>query len=160
MVSTLQRLQQQLSEGDVQVEHIYLGDRKLSVRTSVLEEKATACTMLCCYADELKEGFYPYVEQVFTLALAYNTIHHLHPGACWILMGWACMPAQRATHVTRCRMPDYCKDCQFQVTFPAAGYTHHASPAETVFPGRTSPVSVVVPFPHLMCAIQGISSSL
>lgn len=48
----------------VQVEHIYLGDRKLSVRTSVLEEKATACTMLCCYADELKEGFYPYVEQV------------------------------------------------------------------------------------------------
>ena len=48
----------------MQVEHIYLGDRKLSVRTSVLEEKATACTMLCCYADELKEGFYPYVEQV------------------------------------------------------------------------------------------------
>ncbi len=47
----------------LQVEHIYLGDRKLSVRTSVLEEKATACTMLCCYADELKEGFYPYVEQ-------------------------------------------------------------------------------------------------
>jgi len=98
MVSTLQRLQQQLSEGDVQVEHIYLGDRKLSVRTSVLEEKATACTMLCCYADELKEGFYPYVEQVFTLALAYNTIHHLHPGACWILygLGWhasiACHP--------------------------------------------------------------------
>ena len=39
----------------LQVEH--------SVRTSVLEEKATACTMLCCYADELKEGFYPYVEQ-------------------------------------------------------------------------------------------------
>ena len=50
--------------GALQVEHIYLGDRKLSVRTSVLEEKATACTMLCCYADELKEGFYPYVEQV------------------------------------------------------------------------------------------------
>ena len=50
-----------------QVEHIYLGDRKLSVRTSVLEEKATACTMLCCYADELKEGFYPYVEQVCML---------------------------------------------------------------------------------------------
>ena len=67
-VSTLEKVQQQLSEGDVQVEHIYLGDRKLSVRTSVLEEKATACTMLCCYADELKEGFYPYVEQVFILA--------------------------------------------------------------------------------------------
>ncbi len=46
-----------------QVETIWLGERKLSVRTSVLEEKATACNMLCCYADELKEGFYPYVEQ-------------------------------------------------------------------------------------------------
>lgn len=52
------------------MEHIYLGDRKLSVRTSVLEEKATACTMLCCYADELKEGFYPYVEQVMSRLLA------------------------------------------------------------------------------------------
>lgn len=74
MMSTLQKLQQQLSEGDVQVEHIYLGDRKLSVRTSVLEEKATACTMLCCYADELKEGFYPYVEQVLTLALELRSV--------------------------------------------------------------------------------------
>ncbi|CAL5227386.1 g10339 [Coccomyxa viridis] len=54
---------------DEDVEHIYLGDRKLSVRTSVLEEKATACTMLCCYADELKEGFYPYVEQVTGIML-------------------------------------------------------------------------------------------
>jgi len=40
-----------------------MGDRKISIRTSVLEEKATACNMLCCYADELKDGFYPYVEQ-------------------------------------------------------------------------------------------------
>ena len=46
-----------------QVETIYLGDRKISIRTSVLEEKATACNMLCCYADELKDGFYPWVEQ-------------------------------------------------------------------------------------------------
>jgi hypothetical protein len=45
------------------VETIYLGDRKISIRTSVLEEKATACNMLCCYADELKDGFYPWVEQ-------------------------------------------------------------------------------------------------
>ena len=51
------------------METIYLGDRKLSVRTSVLEEKATACNMLCCYADELKEGFYPYVEQARPHAL-------------------------------------------------------------------------------------------
>ena len=50
------------------METIYLGDRKLSVRTSVLEEKATACNMLCCYADELKDGFYPYVEQASPLS--------------------------------------------------------------------------------------------
>jgi hypothetical protein len=30
----------------------------------MLEEKATACGMICCYADELKEGFFPYAEQV------------------------------------------------------------------------------------------------
>ena len=29
-----------------------------------MEEKATACNMICCYADELKEGFFPYVQQV------------------------------------------------------------------------------------------------
>jgi len=43
---------------------LYYGDRKISIRTSVLEEKATACNMLCCYADELEVGFFPYVEQV------------------------------------------------------------------------------------------------
>ena len=43
-------------------ETIELGDKRISIRTSVLEEKATACHMLYCYAEELKEGFYPYVE--------------------------------------------------------------------------------------------------
>ncbi|BDA40930.1 Importin-5 [Coccomyxa sp. Obi] len=56
-------------DNDEDIETIYLGDRKLSVRTSVLEEKATACNMLCCYADELKDGFYPYVEQVTGIML-------------------------------------------------------------------------------------------
>ena len=48
----------------LQTETLYYGDRKISIRTSVLEEKATACNMLCCYADELEVGFFPYVEQV------------------------------------------------------------------------------------------------
>lgn len=48
---------------DLQTETVYYGDRKISIRTSVLEEKATACNMLCCYADELEVGFFPYVEQ-------------------------------------------------------------------------------------------------
>jgi hypothetical protein len=47
------------------VETIYLGDKKISIHTTILEEKATACNMLCCYAGELNDGFYPYVEQVW-----------------------------------------------------------------------------------------------
>ncbi len=46
------------------VETITIGDKKIGIRTSVLEEKATACNMLCCYVDELKEGFYPWIDQV------------------------------------------------------------------------------------------------
>ena len=54
-----------VSAAPLQVETIYMGDRRVSIRTTVLEEKATACNMLCCYADELKEGFYPYVAEVW-----------------------------------------------------------------------------------------------
>ena len=52
------------NDADDDIETIFVGDRKIQIRTSVLEDKATACHMICCYADELKEGFYPYVEQV------------------------------------------------------------------------------------------------
>ena len=47
------------------IETITLGDKRIGIKTSVLEEKATACNMLCCYADELKEGFFPWIEQVY-----------------------------------------------------------------------------------------------
>jgi hypothetical protein len=47
------------------IETITLGDKRIGIRTSVLEEKATACNMLCCYADELKEGFFPWIDQVY-----------------------------------------------------------------------------------------------
>lgn len=43
---------------------ITLGDKRIRIKTSVLEEKAKACNMLCCYADELKEGFFQYIDQV------------------------------------------------------------------------------------------------
>jgi hypothetical protein len=36
----------------------------LAIRTSSLEEKATACNMIVCYIDELKEGFFPYAKEV------------------------------------------------------------------------------------------------
>ncbi|KAE8663132.1 putative AP2/ERF domain-containing transcription factor [Hibiscus syriacus] len=48
------------------IETITLGDKRIGIKTSVLEEKATTCNMLCCYADELKEGFFPWIDQVAT----------------------------------------------------------------------------------------------
>ncbi|KAM0995396.1 hypothetical protein ACFX15_005239 [Malus domestica] len=45
-------------------ETITLGDKRIGIKISVLEEKATACNMLCCYADGLKEGFFPWIDQV------------------------------------------------------------------------------------------------
>ncbi|GHP09304.1 hypothetical protein PPROV_000804100 [Pycnococcus provasolii] len=56
-------------EDEEGIELFDLGDKRVSIRTSVLEEKATACNMLCCYADELKEGFFPYVEDVCTIMI-------------------------------------------------------------------------------------------
>eukprot|EP01018_Ginkgo_biloba_P022655 Gb_23621 [translate_table: standard] len=50
--------------GGISMETITIGDKRIGIKTSVLEEKATACNMLCCYADELKEGFYPWIDQV------------------------------------------------------------------------------------------------
>ncbi|KAI7835878.1 hypothetical protein COHA_010225 [Chlorella ohadii] len=51
-------------DDDGETETFIVGGKRVSLHTSVLDEKATACNMICCYADELKEGFYPYVEQV------------------------------------------------------------------------------------------------
>jgi len=51
-------------EEDDDVATFQLGDKSLQIRISALEEKATACNMLRCYADELKEGFFRYVQDV------------------------------------------------------------------------------------------------
>lgn len=54
-----------VDEGDEEdVETFLVGNKRISLHTSVLEEKANACTMLCCYSYELREGFYQYVEEV------------------------------------------------------------------------------------------------
>jgi hypothetical protein len=45
-------------------EHIDHGDNRVSIRTAVLEEKATACNMLCCYVDELKDGILPFLQPI------------------------------------------------------------------------------------------------
>lgn len=47
---------------------VNIGDQQsFGIRTCGLEDKATACQMLVCYARELKEGFAPYVEEVTKL---------------------------------------------------------------------------------------------
>eukprot|EP01099_Mayorella_cantabrigiensis_P001326 TRINITY_DN1575_c0_g1_i1.p1 TRINITY_DN1575_c0_g1~~TRINITY_DN1575_c0_g1_i1.p1 ORF type:complete len:1131 (+),score=337.45 TRINITY_DN1575_c0_g1_i1:1-3393(+) len=45
-------------------DYIPIQDKRIGIRTSTLEEKATACNMILCYVAELKEGFFPYVDQV------------------------------------------------------------------------------------------------
>ena len=50
-----------------------VGDQLVGVKTSELEEKATAAHMISTYAAEIKGGgFFPYVEQV----QAHNLIMH------------------------------------------------------------------------------------
>ena len=44
-------------------------DQNCAIRTSILEDKATACQMLVCYARELKESFAPYCEEVLNTML-------------------------------------------------------------------------------------------
>ncbi|QDZ25046.1 importin beta [Chloropicon primus] len=50
-----------------EVETLIVGNSKICIRTSTLEEKSTACSMLCCYVEELQEGFFPYIEEIVQL---------------------------------------------------------------------------------------------
>lgn len=45
--------------------------QSFGIRTAGLEEKATACQMLVCYARELKEGFAAYSEDVVKIMVAH-----------------------------------------------------------------------------------------
>jgi len=42
------------------------GSKRVALKTSLLEEKATACNMLVCYFAELGEGMFSYIEHVAT----------------------------------------------------------------------------------------------
>jgi len=44
-------------------------DDQIHIRTSVLEEKSTACGMICCYIEVLCDGFAPYVEEAAKVLL-------------------------------------------------------------------------------------------
>ncbi|GKD30002.1 hypothetical protein Tco_1240780 [Tanacetum coccineum] len=54
----------EIESDDQSMETITLGDKRIGITTSVLREKTTACNILCFYADELKEGFFPWIDQV------------------------------------------------------------------------------------------------
>lgn len=55
------------AEDEEGYETIRVGDKRIGIRTSALEDKATACTMLACFVAELRGGFLPYVEPVVQL---------------------------------------------------------------------------------------------
>ena len=55
-------------EGDVDWQFVSLGEQQnFGIKTAGLEDKASACDMLVCYARELKEGFADYAEEVVRL---------------------------------------------------------------------------------------------
>ncbi|CAF1252142.1 unnamed protein product [Rotaria sp. Silwood1] len=62
-----------LADGDNDIEEddnwevLNVGDQAFGIKTTGLEEKASACSMLVCYAKELKEGFVNYVEETTKL---------------------------------------------------------------------------------------------
>lgn len=55
------------AEDEEGFETIKIGDKRIGIRTSALEDKATACTMLACFIAELRGGFLPYVQPVVEL---------------------------------------------------------------------------------------------
>ncbi|KAB7495837.1 WASH complex subunit strumpellin [Armadillidium nasatum] len=53
-------------DGDEDWQFVSIGEQQnFGIRTAGLEEKATACQMLVCYARELKDGFANYAEEVW-----------------------------------------------------------------------------------------------
>lgn len=51
-------------ENDGELDTFRVGDKRIGIKTSVLEDKATACGMIACFASELRGYFYDYVEEV------------------------------------------------------------------------------------------------
>ncbi|KAM5584469.1 importin-5 [Rosa sericea] len=61
---------------DESMETITLGDNRIRIKTSLVEEKVAACDLLCYCADELKEEFFPWIDQVAaTLVPLISYIH-------------------------------------------------------------------------------------
>jgi importin-5 len=54
--------------------------QQVGIKTSVLEEKCTAYEMLCCYAQELKGDFFPYVPSVLEELIIPGLKFYFHDG--------------------------------------------------------------------------------
>uniref|UniRef100_A0AAZ3PXV9 IPO4/5-like TPR repeats domain-containing protein n=1 Tax=Oncorhynchus tshawytscha TaxID=74940 RepID=A0AAZ3PXV9_ONCTS len=89
-------------------EFVNLGDQQsFGIKTAGLEEKATACQMLVCYAKELKEGFVEYTEQVVKLMVPLLKFY-FHDDI--LLMGALTTSAESMPLLLECarvRGPDY-----------------------------------------------------
>ena len=59
---------------------LVVSQQSFGIRTAGLEEKATACQMLVCYARELKEAFAEYTEQVVKIMVSHLKFY-FHDGA-------------------------------------------------------------------------------
>ena len=75
----------------------FLLPQVLAIRTSTLEEKATACNMIVCYLDELKEGFFPYVQEVGSHSVCGGGGASIKAWVAVLIVGsggvWCAMPA-------------------------------------------------------------------
>ena len=57
-----------------------LHGQQVGIKTSVLEEKCTAYEMLCCYTQELKGAFFPYVPSVLEDLIIPGLKFYFHDG--------------------------------------------------------------------------------
>jgi importin-5 len=61
-------------------EFIPVQGQQVGIKTSVLEEKCTAYEMLCCYTQELKADFFPYVPSVLEDLILPGLEFYFHDG--------------------------------------------------------------------------------
>ena len=57
-----------------------LHGQQVGIKTTILEEKCTAYEMLCCYAQELKGDFFPYVPKVLNDLIIPGLKFYFHDG--------------------------------------------------------------------------------
>eukprot|EP00053_Salpingoeca_punica_P016388 m.154222 g.154222 ORF g.154222 m.154222 type:complete len:1113 (+) comp16954_c0_seq1:146-3484(+) len=62
-------------ENSEEYQFIAIDDQRIGIKTSSLEEKKTACEMLCIYARELGPGFAVYVDKIWPVSVKLLTFY-------------------------------------------------------------------------------------